>query len=238
MITRPINHPPRPNNYPRFRVDTIQNLEADLRAYPWTTTVDIPSDFFRVPQNQLTAWDALRRTLLELILNPPPLAGGGGGKRQHVLSLWDVQHYARRLRDRIYPEAREPLMDDLGRFCSYCEQKLTETIAVEHVAPKENYPLTSVAWSNFLLCCRSCNSYKDEQPARTEGWLPNGTEIDLYDAIRALPERQGEVVTLHYFADLSISVIAAQLGVSAGTVKSQLHDARLALRGDQHEQPE
>ena len=62
--------------------------------------------------------------------------------------------------------------------------------------------------------------------------------IDLHDAIRALPERQGEVVTLHYFADLSISVIAAQLGVSAGTVKSQLHDARLALRGDQHEQPE
>jgi len=62
--------------------------------------------------------------------------------------------------------------------------------------------------------------------------------IDLHDAIRALPERQREVVTLHYFADLSISVIAAQLGVSAGTVKSQLHDARLALRGDQHEQPE
>jgi len=62
--------------------------------------------------------------------------------------------------------------------------------------------------------------------------------IDLHDAIRALPERQREVVTLHYFADLSISVIAAQLGVSAGTVKSQLHDARLALRGDRHEQPQ
>jgi RNA polymerase sigma-70 factor (ECF subfamily) len=59
--------------------------------------------------------------------------------------------------------------------------------------------------------------------------------IDLHDAIRALPQRQREVVTLHYFADLSISVIAAQLGVSTGTVKSQLHDARLALRGDQRE---
>jgi len=60
--------------------------------------------------------------------------------------------------------------------------------------------------------------------------------IDLHDAIRALPQRQREVVTLHYFADLSISVIAAQLGVTAGTVKSQLHDARLALRGDPNEQ--
>jgi RNA polymerase sigma-70 factor (ECF subfamily) len=61
--------------------------------------------------------------------------------------------------------------------------------------------------------------------------------IDLQDAIRALPSRQREVVTLHYFADLSIPVIAAQLGISAGTVKSQLHDARRALRGDQHERP-
>ena len=59
--------------------------------------------------------------------------------------------------------------------------------------------------------------------------------IDLHDAIRLLPSRQREVVTLHYFADLSVESIAAQLGISAGTVKSQLHDARIALRGDQHE---
>lgn len=61
--------------------------------------------------------------------------------------------------------------------------------------------------------------------------------IDLHDAIRRLPSRQREVVTLHYFADLSIPVIASQLGISEGTVKSQLHDARRALRGDQHERP-
>lgn len=61
--------------------------------------------------------------------------------------------------------------------------------------------------------------------------------IDLHDAIGELPERQREVVTLHYLADLSVAVIAAQLGISEGTVKSQLHDARLALRGDHHERP-
>jgi RNA polymerase sigma-70 factor (ECF subfamily) len=61
--------------------------------------------------------------------------------------------------------------------------------------------------------------------------------IDLHDAIRGLPERQREVVALHYFADLSIPVIASQLGISTGTVKSQLHDARRTLRGDQHERP-
>jgi RNA polymerase sigma-70 factor (ECF subfamily) len=61
--------------------------------------------------------------------------------------------------------------------------------------------------------------------------------IDLHDAIRGLPNRQREVVALHYFADLSIRVIAGQLCISEGTVKSQLHDARLALRGDHHERP-
>ena len=61
--------------------------------------------------------------------------------------------------------------------------------------------------------------------------------IDLHDAIRELPERQREVITLHYLADLSVAVIAAQLGISEGTVKSQLHDARHALRGDHHERP-
>jgi RNA polymerase sigma-70 factor, ECF subfamily len=61
--------------------------------------------------------------------------------------------------------------------------------------------------------------------------------IDLHDAIRELPTRQREVVTLHYLADLSVPIVAAQLGISEGTVKSQLHDARRALRGDQHERP-
>jgi len=56
--------------------------------------------------------------------------------------------------------------------------------------------------------------------------------IDLHDAIRELPERQREVVVLHYFADLNVAAIAEQLGIAAGTVKSQLHDARIALRGD------
>ena len=61
--------------------------------------------------------------------------------------------------------------------------------------------------------------------------------IDLHDAIREPPERQREVVTLHYLADLSVHVIAAQLDISEGTVKSQLHDAATCVRGDQHERP-
>ena len=61
--------------------------------------------------------------------------------------------------------------------------------------------------------------------------------IDLHDAVRGLPDRQREVVMLHYFADLSVGAIARELGISEGTVKSQLYDARDALRRTQDERP-
>jgi RNA polymerase sigma factor (sigma-70 family) len=61
--------------------------------------------------------------------------------------------------------------------------------------------------------------------------------IDLHEAVHGLPDRQREVVMLHYFTDLSVSAIARELGISEGTVKSQLHDARIALRRTQDERP-
>jgi RNA polymerase sigma-70 factor (ECF subfamily) len=54
--------------------------------------------------------------------------------------------------------------------------------------------------------------------------------VDLERAIASLPRRQREVVTLHYLADLPVSDIAVLLGVSAGSVKSYLHEARTALQ--------
>lgn len=54
--------------------------------------------------------------------------------------------------------------------------------------------------------------------------------LDVERAVAALPRRQREVVTLHYLADLAVDDVAAVLGISAGSVKSALHDARRALR--------
>ncbi len=48
--------------------------------------------------------------------------------------------------------------------------------------------------------------------------------------MQALPRRQREVVTLHYLADLPLVEVAAVLGISIGSVKSHLFDARAALR--------
>lgn len=49
------------------------------------------------------------------------------------------------------------------------------------------------------------------------------------DAVRALPVRLREVVLLHYFADLSVTDVAAATNRPAGSVKRQLSEARVAL---------
>ncbi len=54
---------------------------------------------------------------------------------------------------------------------------------------------------------------------------------DLAWALGQLPPRQVEMVVLHYYGDLTMAEIARRLGVSVGTVKRTLHDARAALRG-------
>jgi RNA polymerase sigma-70 factor, ECF subfamily len=53
--------------------------------------------------------------------------------------------------------------------------------------------------------------------------------LDVRAALAALPRRQREVVVLHYFLDLAVDDIAAQLNVTSGTVKTSLHRARRAL---------
>jgi RNA polymerase sigma-70 factor (sigma-E family) len=51
----------------------------------------------------------------------------------------------------------------------------------------------------------------------------------VLDAVRALPPRQREAVVLRYYADLAERDVAAVLGCSVGTVKSQLARARDTL---------
>lgn len=54
--------------------------------------------------------------------------------------------------------------------------------------------------------------------------------LDVEGAVRELPRRQREVVALYYLADLSVAEVAAVLGLSEGSVKSHLSDARSRLR--------
>ncbi len=54
--------------------------------------------------------------------------------------------------------------------------------------------------------------------------------IDMAAGIRQLPSKQRAAVHLFYGEDLTVEEIASALGIPAGTVKSRLHQARLALK--------
>jgi len=54
--------------------------------------------------------------------------------------------------------------------------------------------------------------------------------LDLRRAIASLPERMRVAVCLYHLADLRVDEVAAAMSVSAGTVKSTLHDGRTRLR--------
>lgn len=53
---------------------------------------------------------------------------------------------------------------------------------------------------------------------------------DLRRRIAALPRQQRLCLVLHHLEDLSVAQVAETLGVAEGTVKSNLSDARAALR--------
>jgi RNA polymerase sigma-70 factor (sigma-E family) len=59
-----------------------------------------------------------------------------------------------------------------------------------------------------------------------------GRVQSVLQAVRALPPRQREAVVLRYYEDLPEATIAATLGCSVGTVKSQLSKARARLARD------
>ncbi len=62
-----------------------------------------------------------------------------------------------------YREARDPLIDQIGDHCSYCELPLHEGPDVEHVKPKSLYPGLERDWRNFLLGCCYCNAIKADE---------------------------------------------------------------------------
>jgi uncharacterized protein (TIGR02646 family) len=64
---------------------------------------------------------------------------------------------------KTYQQARGDLINILGEYCSYCEVRLSCSLAVEHVQPKSKEPSLECEWSNFLLACTNCNSTKGQK---------------------------------------------------------------------------
>ena len=60
-------------------------------------------------------------------------------------------------------------------------------------------------------------------PTETPEARQTGDDHRVLTALRALPDRQREVLALRYYLDLSEAEIASTLGISAGAVKTHAH---------------
>ncbi|QYG91334.1 sigma-70 family RNA polymerase sigma factor [Iamia sp. SCSIO 61187] len=58
---------------------------------------------------------------------------------------------------------------------------------------------------------------------------PPDTDPDFWAAVRALPERQAQVIALHYLEDMDVAAIAALLDVRGSTVRVHLSRGRRTL---------
>ena len=67
------------------------------------------------------------------------------------------------------------------------------------------------------------------QPPAPAAPEPSADVVVLVAALRRLPRAQREAVVLHHLVDLPVADVAAELGVSVGTVKSRLSRGRAAL---------
>ncbi len=65
-----------------------------------------------------------------------------------------------------YQDAKSPLMERLGDYCSYCGRPTS--YAVEHILPwKNKHARLKTSWTNFLLTCVSCNIYMSKRQDST-----------------------------------------------------------------------
>jgi uncharacterized protein (TIGR02646 family) len=60
---------------------------------------------------------------------------------------------------------KKALLSIFNHCCAYCEQRTSQTDPIEHFRPKspDAYPWLGVTWSNLLMACGDCNSFKSDQ---------------------------------------------------------------------------
>jgi len=112
---------------------------------------------------------------------------------------------------------------------------------VGFLAKPPAHPVTNLAaWFTVVASNRVKDGYRSEaarkravaklgMPVEETADAIELLDIDVANALKSLPLQQRQVCALHYLMDQSIETIAEGLGVSTGTVKTQLHRARKAL---------
>ena len=72
---------------------------------------------------------------------------------------------------------------------------------------------------------------ENDRQTQPTGWEETRSDarLDVWDAVRQLPEKQRTCIVLRYLEDLNDAEIARTLGCSVGTVKTHMFRARAAL---------
>lgn len=73
--------------------------------------------------------------------------------------------------------------------------------------------------------------YQARVPVPSAAVEPSPEHVAIVAALATLNRKEREVVVLHHLADLRVSDVARELGMSEGTVKSRLARARSQLSG-------
>ncbi|MGW4052761.1 SigE family RNA polymerase sigma factor [Streptomyces sp. NPDC004779] len=93
--------------------------------------------------------------------------------------------------------------------------------------------IRTVAWrlavSRWRFRRRTAEAWRRDAvaPVVVEG--PEPDHLVLVEAMRGLPQQQRRTLALHYLCDLSVDQVAAETGLSTGTVKTHLSRGRAAL---------
>jgi RNA polymerase sigma-70 factor (sigma-E family) len=177
-----------------------------------------------------------------LVLDAPVTVGppGPGSRENELLEAVFAEHY--------------------GGFCRLAALLLGDGAGAEEVV-QEAFLRTFSSWwrvrqpdrarwyvrAAVVNLCRSrLRRRGSEEAGNRASWRDptewHDDELDdglvVLDAVRTLPPRQRETVILRYYEDLTEREVAAALGCSVGTVKSQLARARATLARTLGPQPE
>jgi RNA polymerase sigma-70 factor (ECF subfamily) len=100
--------------------------------------------------------------------------------------------------------------------------------------------LLAIARNAWLAHCRSPRRRQETGPEPDDLPSPqeaaddalSGTQDDreLHRVVEALQPELGEIVSLHYFQELTLPQVASVVGIPVGTVKSRLHRALAEIR--------
>lgn len=135
------------------------------------------------------------------------------------------------------------LVRSLGTGSDDAEAAVQEAFVQAHVRWRMVSRLQDpVGWIRRVAIRRILNQHRslwrrdravrrlEPDAARHEEDPADVSRSDLMDAILTLPTRQRLALVLHHLDGLSMREVATAMDTSEGTVKSQLHDARVALR--------